>query len=62
MPWIRQVGAAIEVWYPGIHGAEALANVLFGVVNPCAKLSVTFPKSDADLPHPVIPGRTAQPS
>jgi beta-glucosidase len=62
MPWIGQVGAAIEVWYPGIRGAEALANVLFGVVNPCAKLPVTFPKSDADLPHPVIPGRTAQPS
>jgi beta-glucosidase len=28
MPWIGQVAAAIEVWYPGIRGAEALANIL----------------------------------
>src|ERR1019366_8888669 len=55
MPWIGQVGAAIEVWYPGIRGAEALANILFGDVNPSARLPITFPKSDADLPHPVIP-------
>jgi beta-glucosidase len=54
MPWIGQVGAVIEVWYPGIRGAEALANILFGDVNPSAKLPVTFAKSDADLPHPVI--------
>ena len=46
----------IEIWYPGIRGAEALANILFGDVNPCAKLPVTFAKADADLPHPEIPG------
>ena len=57
MPWAGQVSAAIEIWYPGIRGAEALANILFGDVNPSAKLPVTFPKSDSDLPHPVIPGR-----
>jgi len=56
MPWIGQVGAAIEIWYPGIRGAEALANILFGDVNPCGKLPVTFAKTDADLPHPAIPG------
>ncbi len=56
MPWIGQVGAALEIWYPGIRGAQALANILFGDVNPSAKLPVTFPKSDADLPHPAIPG------
>jgi beta-glucosidase len=56
MPWIGQVSAAIEVWYPGIRGAEALANILFGDVNPCAKLSASFAKSDADLPHPTIFG------
>jgi beta-glucosidase len=61
MPWIGQAGAAIEVWYPGIRGAEALANILFGDVNPSAKLPVTFAKSDADLPHPVIAGSTARP-
>jgi len=31
-----------------------LARVLFGEVNPSAKLPITFPKSDADLPHPHI--------
>ena len=42
MPWIDSVGAAIEIWYPGIRGAEALANILFGDVNPSAKLPATF--------------------
>ncbi len=56
MPWIGQVSAAIEAWYPGIRGAEALANVLFGDVNPCGKLPVSFAATDADLPHPAIPG------
>jgi beta-glucosidase len=56
MPWIDKVSAAIEVWYPGIRGAEALSNILFGDVNPCAKLPATFAKSEADLPHPQIPG------
>lgn len=56
MPWIDKVSAAIEIWYPGIRGAEALASILFGDVNPCAKLPATFAKSEADLPQPRIPG------
>jgi beta-glucosidase len=56
MPWIDKVSAAVEVWYPGIRGAEALASILFGEANPCGKLPATFAKSDADLPHPVLPG------
>src|ERR1017187_6684613 len=56
MPWIGQVNAAIEIWYPGIRGAEALANILFGDVNPSGKLPVTFARSDADLPHLKVPG------
>ena len=54
MPWIGQVSAVLEVWFPGSRGAEATANVLFGDVNPSAKLPMTFPKSDADLPHTTI--------
>jgi beta-glucosidase len=54
MPWIDKVAAVIEAWYPGIRGADALANILTGKVNPSAKLAITFPKSDADLPHPKI--------
>ncbi len=58
MPWIDKVSAVLEVWYPGIRGGEATANLLFGAVNPSGKLPVTFPKSEADLPHPVLPGTT----
>ena len=62
MPWIDSVGAAIEIWYPGIRGAEALANILFGDVNPSAKLPTTFARSDADLPHPAIFGSDQRPT
>jgi beta-glucosidase len=55
MPWLDNVSAALEAWYPGIRGGEAIANILFGEVNPSAKLPVTFPKSEADLPHHAIP-------
>jgi beta-glucosidase len=52
MPWVDRVSGIVEVWYGGSHGAEALARVLFGEVNPSAKLPMTFPRTDADLPHP----------
>jgi len=48
------VSAVLAAWYPGIRGGEAIANILFGDVNPAAKLPVTFPKSEADLPHGAI--------
>ena len=54
MPWLGQVGAVAEAWYSGSKGAEAVANVLFGDVNPSAKLPMTFPKSEADLPHTTV--------
>src|SRR5258706_2846531 len=54
MPWADKVAGIFEAWYAGSRGAEALANLLFGDVNPSAKLPVTFPKSDADLPHATI--------
>jgi beta-glucosidase len=52
MPWLDKVSAVVEAWYPGIRGSEAIANVLFGDVNPSGRLPITFPKSEADLPHP----------
>jgi beta-glucosidase len=55
MPWLDHVSAVVETWYPGIRGAQALANILFGDVNPSGKLAVTFPKTEQDLPHPVLP-------
>lgn len=59
MPWIDQVGAVLESWYPGIRGGQAITNILFGDVNPSGKLPITFPNSDADLPHPELAGLTA---
>jgi beta-glucosidase len=59
MPWAEKAGAVLEAWYPGIRGGEAIANILFGSVNPSGRLPVTFPKSEADLPHPVLPGPPA---
>jgi beta-glucosidase len=54
MPWVDAPAAILEAWYGGSDGANALGNVLFGTVNPSGKLPNTFPKSDADLPHPEI--------
>jgi beta-glucosidase len=56
MPWIDKVDAAVEAWFPGIRGGEAIAEVLTGTVNPSGKLSVTFPASLQDLPHPTVFG------
>ena len=53
MPWINKVSGVLAAWYPGIRGGEAIANILFGKVNPSGKLPITFPVSEADLPHPV---------
>jgi beta-glucosidase len=54
MPWLEQAGAVVEAWYGGSKGGDAVANVLFGDVNPSGKLPMTFPVSEADLPHPVL--------
>lgn len=58
MPWVDQVAGVMEAWYPGIGGGQAIANLLFGTVNPSAKLPITFARSDADLPHDKIFGLT----
>ncbi len=55
MPWIGKVAGVVEAWYAGSAGHTALANVLTGEVNATGKLAMTFPKSDADLPHTMIP-------
>jgi beta-glucosidase len=61
MPWLSKVSAVLEAWYAGSKGADAVANILFGDVNPGAKLPMTFPLSEVDLPHPQLktppPGR-----
>jgi beta-glucosidase len=59
MPWIDKVAGVVEAWYAGSRGHVAVARVLLGEVNPTAKLAVTFPKSEQDLPHPTIPSPAA---
>ena len=44
MPWVDKVNGILEAWYAGSDGANAVANILFGDVNPSAKLPMTFPE------------------
>jgi len=49
--WKDTVAAIVMAWYPGMEGGNAIADILFGEVNPGGKLPVTFPKSTDQLPH-----------
>ncbi len=42
--WLGEVAGLLHVWYPGQEGGTALAEILFGVINPSAKLPVSFEK------------------
>jgi beta-glucosidase len=50
MPWLDDVAAALQVWYPGERFGAALARVLFGDAEPGGRLPLTFPRSRTDLP------------
>jgi beta-glucosidase len=50
MPWLEHIKGLLEAWYPGQQDGNAIAAILFGDVNPSAKLPETFPKSEGDLP------------
>jgi len=50
-PWAGQVTAVLAAWYPGIRGAQAIANILFGDVNPSGKTVLTWAKNESDWPH-----------
>ena len=50
MPWINRVRGVIEAWYPGQEDGNTIAAILFGDVNPAAKLPLTFPRTADAIP------------
>lgn len=48
--WRAQVSAILMLWYPGMEGGHALANILLGQINPSGKLPLVIPKRAEDLP------------
>jgi beta-glucosidase len=50
MPWVDQVAGVIQAWYSGQENGNAIAAILFGDINPSAKLPLTFPRIATDIP------------
>jgi beta-glucosidase len=50
MPWLGQVAAVVDAWYPGESNGAALASVLYGATDPSGHLPVTFPRSLSQVP------------
>lgn len=50
-PWIAEnIPSVLYAWEPGMEGGQAVANILFGKINPSAKLTVSFPRSAGHIP------------
>lgn len=50
MPWLDDVPAVLQVWFPGQEMGDALADVLTGVAEPGGRLPITFPRELAETP------------
>ncbi len=51
IPWLAtNAPALLEAWYPGTEGGDAVADVLFGKVNPSGKLPMSFPQNVGQIP------------
>lgn len=63
LPWADQAGAILIGWLPGQESGHALADVLFGDINPSGKLPVTYARNLADYPantEETYPGKNGQ--
>ena len=49
--WYDDVNSVIMAYYPGMEGANALAEIIYGDVNPSGKLPFVVPVSESDLPY-----------
>lgn len=54
MPWIDKVPCVVQTWYAGMEVGSAIADIVFGDVNPSGKLPITFPKRLEDVPAHAI--------
>ncbi len=62
LPWLAEnVPAILEAWFPGTRGGPAIADALFGDVNPGGKLPMTFPRSVGQVPLYYAHKRTGRP-
>ncbi len=52
--WMEKPKAILQAWYPGMEGGNAIANIIFGNVNPSGKLPVTFANSHLDYPSHIL--------
>ncbi|MGW7074872.1 glycoside hydrolase family 3 N-terminal domain-containing protein [Streptomyces sp. NPDC054866] len=48
--WLKSAPAVLEAWHPGLEAGNAIADVLFGEVNPGGKLPVSFPRTVGQIP------------
>lgn len=48
--WLESAPAVLEAWHPGLEAGNAIADVLFGKVNPGGKLPVSFPRTVGQIP------------
>ena len=50
MPWVNEVGGIVQCWYSGNEAGNAIADIIYGKVNPSGRLPLTFPKRIEDTP------------